>query len=179
MNASVFIAASIDGFIARKSGSIDWLPAEDANEDYGYKGFIDSVDAIVMGRNTFESVLSMGWWQYEDKPVIVLSHYPLNIPSKIKESVTRMSEDPLTLVSNLEKLGYSHLYVDGGMTIQSFLEAGLISQLIITRIPVLIGNGIPLFGPLTHDIRLQHLLTRQYKNGLVQSHYRVLETVNS
>lgn len=179
MKASVFIATSVDGFIARKNGSIDWLPAEETNEDYGYKEFIDSVDAIVMGRNTFESILAMEWWPYGEKPVIVLSHRPFITPPKIKGNVNRMSEEPITLVSRLEKLGYSHIYVDGGITIQSFLKAGLISQLIITRIPVLIGDGIPLFGPLTHDIRLQHLLTKQYRNGLVQSHYQVLETANS
>lgn len=174
MKASVFIATSVDGFIARKDGSIDWLPAEDPDEDYGYREFIDTVDAIVMGRNTFESVLSMDIWPYENKPVIVLSHRQLTIPPKINKHVKVMSAAPVLLVAELAQLGYRHLYVDGGITIRSFLNDGLISQLIITRIPILIGSGIPLFGPLARDIRLRHLLTRQYENGLVQSRYEVL-----
>ena len=150
MKTSVFIATSLDGFIARPDGGLDWLgdPPEDGAEDYGHKKFMDTVDVLVMGRNTYEKVLTFSEWPYGSEPVVVLSHHPLQIPESITEFVETMSCSPVELVSLLSERGAKHLYVDGGKTIQSFLEAGLIQRLIITRIPVLIGGGIPLFGPL-------------------------------
>lgn len=177
MKASVFIATSLDGFIARPDGGLDWLgdPPEEGAEDYGYKKFMDTVDALVMGRSTYEKVLTFGGWPYGSKPVVVLSHHPLQIPESIAESVETMSCSPVELVKLLSKRGADHLYVDGGKTIQSFLEAGLIQRLIITRIPVLIGGGIPLFGPLQRDVRLRHIGTRVFPRGLEQSVYEVAE----
>jgi len=176
MKASVYIATSLDGFIARANGDIDWLSgggSEDGGEDYGYKEFWDTVDVLVMGRNTYEKVLTFGEWPYGSKPVVVLSSKQVQIRKHIAKSVESMSCSPSELVSRLSGRGARHLYVDGGKTIQGFLDAGLIQQLIITRIPILIGSGIPLFGPLTHDIRLRHIETRQFANGLVQSKYEV------
>ena len=176
MKASVFIATSLDGFIARENGDIDWLPSPDSNasdEDYGYKEFMATVDVLVMGRKTFEKALTFGKWPYGSKPVVVLSSGPVQVPGKIAESVEAMSCSPTELVSRLAERGAGHLYIDGGKTIQGFLDAGLIQQIIITRVPTLIGSGIPLFGPLKHDIKLRHIETRQFASGFVQSKYTV------
>lgn len=177
MKASVYIATSLDGYIARGNGDIDWLPGSDGqggDEDYGYHEFMDSVDFLVMGRNTYEMVLSFGQWPYGDKPVVVLSSKPLKIPHHLAETVESKSCSPIELVKQLSERGAQHLYIDGGKTIQGFLNAGLIQQLIITRVPVLIGSGIPLFGPLNKDVKLQHIETRSFAQGLVQSKYEIL-----
>ncbi|QDT96095.1 dihydrofolate reductase family protein [Gimesia aquarii] len=180
MKASVYIATSLDGFIARENGELDWLPGSDGQsdpdgEDYGYHEFMDSVDALVMGRNTFELVLSFGEWPYGSKRVIVLSSKPLPIPSHLPPTVESTSCSPSDLVQKLSDEGLKHLYIDGGKTIQSFLNAGLIQELIITKVPVLIGSGISLFGPLDKDKKLQHIETLTYENGFVQSRYELVE----
>jgi dihydrofolate reductase len=176
MRASVYIATSVDGFIAREDGSIDWLPVGDSNsdEDYGYQDFINSVDALVMGRNTYELVRSFGSWPYGDKPVIVLTTRPLEIPEDLSHTVTIMSGSPVEIVQRLAERGNKHLYIDGGKTIQDFIREGMIQTLIITRIPVLIGSGLPLFGAVPNDIKLLHRETIQFENGLVQSRYEIL-----
>lgn len=135
------------------------------------------MDAIVMGRNTYELVLSFDSWPYGEKPVVVLSSRGVDIPDAIASAVESMSGPPREVVRRLAERGFGHLYVDGGKTIQGFLGEGLIQRLIITKVPVLIGSGIPLFGSLSRDIRLRHLETRQFENGLVQSKYEVLEEV--
>ena len=176
MKASVFIATSLDGFIAREDGRIDWLPSGDPSpdaEDYGYKDFIGTVDALVMGRRTYETALSFGEWPYGEKSVVVLSSKALEIPAKIAGSVEHMSLAPAEVVQALEKRGATHLYIDGGATIQGFLKAHLIQQITITRIPVLLGSGIPLFGKLEDDIKLRHINTRHFPNGFVQSRYEI------
>lgn len=178
MKATAYIATSIDGFIARQDGGIDWLSGQgDApeGEDYGYQEFIDSVDAIVMGRNTYELTSSFDSWPYGEMPVVVMSSRQVEIPGAIAGTVESMSPEPREVVRRLAERGFGHLYVDGGRTIQGFLYEGLIQRLVITRIPVLIGTGIPLFGPIPHDIRLHHVETRQFENGLVQSEYEVLD----
>ena len=171
MNASVFIATSLDGFIARENGAIDWLPENP--EPHGYDEFIASVDAIVIGRKTFETVLAFGGWFYGKTLVIVLSSKSSELKAPEGANCDFMSGDPRDIVAALERRGVKHAYVDGGVTIQRFLEAGLIQRLIITRIPVLLGSGIPLFGPLSHDVRLEHVVTRSFQGGLVQSEYNV------
>lgn len=170
MQASVFVGTSLDGFIARANGGLDFLPAD--AEPHGYEEFMASVDALVIGRKTYETVLSFGGWAYGEKPVFVLSTQPLAAapPGAVLE---RMSGDPADIVATLAARGLRHIYVDGGVTIQGFLRAGLIQRLILTRVPVLIGEGIPLFGALPRDIVLEHVATRQYAGGLVQSEYRV------
>jgi dihydrofolate reductase len=171
VKASVFVGVSVDGFIARLDGGLDFLPAD--AEPHGYDEFMASVDALVIGRKTFETVLGFGTWPYGEKPVIVLSTRPL-APAPRGAVVERMSGDPADIVSQCEARGLGHVYVDGGITIQRFLAAGLIQRLIVTRVPVLIGTGIPLFGALPRDIVLQHVATRQYPSGLVQSEYVVV-----
>jgi dihydrofolate reductase len=172
---SVYIATSLDGFIARPNGGIDWLdsPGDPAGEDYGYKEFFSSIDALVMGRNTYELVLTFGEWPYEKKVIVLSSGMP-TIPEKLTGKVEIMAGTPQEIVARLAEQGANHLYIDGGKTIQGFLQAGLIDEMIITRIPVLIGEGIPLFGKLEQDVRWQHIETKAYSNGLVMSKYRVL-----
>ena len=171
MKASVFIGTSLDGFIARVNGDFDFLPPG-GGEPHGYDEFMATVDALVIGRKTFETVLTFDTWPYGEKPVFVLSTRSL-APAPPGAVVEHMSGDPAEIVSRLAARGIQHIYVDGGITIQRFLQAGLIQRLIITRVPVLIGAGIPLFGVTQRDIALKHVATRQYASGLVQSEYAV------
>ena len=171
IRASVFVGTSVDGFMARADGALDFLPPG-GGEPHGYDAFIASVDALVIGRNTYEVVLAFDEWPYGDKPVFVLSSKPLR-DAPAGAVVERLSGEATEIVLQLAARGYAHLYIDGGITIQQFLRAGLIQRLIVTRVPVLIGTGVPLFGPLDRDIRLTHVATRQYASGLVQSEYRV------
>ena len=171
MKGSVFIATSLDGFIARPDGTIDWLP-HGSTEDYGYDPFMASVDALVMGRLTYESVVGMGVWFYGTKPVYVLSSRA--IPGAPEGAVVhRLAGDPHEIAAELDRRGVRDAYVDGGVTIQRFLRAGLIHRVIITRIPVLLGAGRPLFGELAQDLRLTHVRTQSWPSGLVQSEYLV------
>jgi dihydrofolate reductase len=172
MTVSVFVGTSVDGFIARPNGALDFLPA-DGGEPHGYNEFIASVDAIVIGRNTFETVLAFDTWPYGDKRVVVLSHGLVDLSAVRGGVVEQMAGTPAEIVSQLAATGAHHLYVDGGITIQGFLSAGLVQRLIITRVPVLIGEGIPLFGSLPRDIVLHHVATRHYPSGLVQSEYEI------
>jgi dihydrofolate reductase len=171
VKASVFIGTSLDGFIARPNGELDFLPPG-GGEPHGYEEFMATVDALVIGRKTFETVLAFETWPYGEKPVFVLSCHEL-APAPLGAVVEHMSGEPAEIVLQLVARGVQHIYVDGGVTIQRFLQAGLIQRLIITRVPVLIGDGIPLFGRLPHDVKLQHIATRHYSSGLVQSEYQV------
>jgi dihydrofolate reductase len=173
MAASVFIGMSVDGFIARANGDLDFLPPG-GGEPHGYDEFMASVDALVIGRKTFETVLSFPEWPYGKKRVVVLSSRPLDFSGVRGGNVEQMNGTPAEIVSKLAASGARHAYIDGGITIQRFLRAGLIQRLIITRVPVLIGEGIPLFGTLPHDIRLRHVATQHYPSGLVQTEYQVL-----
>ena len=169
---SVFVGASLDGFIARSNGDLDWLPAG-GGEPHGYDEFMASVDTLVIGRKTFETVLTFARWPYGGKRVVVLSSRPLDFSAVRGGVVEQMAGPPAEIVSKLAARGAHHLYVDGGITIQGFLRAGLVQRLIITRVPVLIGDGIPLFGSLPRDVRLQHVATEHYPSGLVKSEYQV------
>jgi dihydrofolate reductase len=178
LRTTVFVGTSVDGFLARPNGSFDFLPA-DGGEPHGYEEFIASVDTIVLGRNTYEVVLGFfKEWYYGTKRVVVLTSRPLDLQPAIARGgrVEQMSGTPADIVARLEATGSQHLYVDGGITIQQFLRAGLIDRLVITRVPVLVGVGIPLFGEVPHDIKLEHVATRSYRTGLVQSEYRVIKT---
>jgi dihydrofolate reductase len=171
VRASVFVGTSLDGFLARPGGELDFLPAG-GGEPHGYEEFMLTVDALVIGRKTFETVLSFDTWPYGEKPVFVLSSRPLD-PAPAGAVVERVTGPPSEIVSALGARGFRHVYVDGGATIQGFLRAGLIQRLVITRVPVLIGAGIPLFGTLPQDVVLRHIGTRQFASGLVQSEYEV------
>ncbi len=170
MKASVFVGVSVDGFLARPDGTFDFLP--ETPEPHGYEEFMASVDALVIGRKTYETCLSFPSWPYGEKPVFVLSSRGL-APPPAGARVERLSGAPASVVAALEARGVRHAYVDGGLTIQGFLEAGLIQRLVVTRVPVLIGEGRPLFGTTGRDVRLRHIATRQYPSGLVQSEYEV------
>jgi dihydrofolate reductase len=174
ITASVFVGTSVDGFIARQNGDLDWLPVG-GGEPHGYDEFIATVDTIVIGRKTFETVLGFEAWPYGEKRVVVLSSKPVDLSAAAGRggNVEQMGGPPTEILSNLAARGAEHLYVDGGITIQRFLRARLIDRLVITRVPVLIGDGIPLFGSLPQDIRLRHIATRSYPSGLVQSEYEV------
>jgi dihydrofolate reductase len=175
---SVFIATSLDGFIARPDGSIDWLNEANAlvppGEDCGYGRFMAGIDALIMGRNTFEQVLTFGEWPYGETPVIVLSRSLTSLPAHLPGTVSLSAEEPLQLVQRLSADGMQHLYVDGGLTIQSFLAAGRIDEITLTLIPVLLGQGKPLFGSMAGDVHLQLLSSHAYDFGFVQNTYRVV-----
>jgi dihydrofolate reductase len=174
---SVFIATSLDGFIARSDGRIDWL--DEANrlippgEDCGFASFFASVDALVMGRATFETLLKFPEWPYESKPLYVLSNTLTTLPPGTPGTVRLLAPNPEEVVRFCATQGHKHLYIDGGRTIQGFLSAGLIDELTITVIPVLLGEGIPLFTKLHADVHLRHISTQAYPFGFVQNRYAV------
>lgn len=177
ITCSVYIAASVDGFIARLDGDIEWLhKSEYASTDklgLSYDEFIAAVDVIVMGRNSFEKVLTFQSWPYEQTPVVVLSSRQVVIPDHLHEKVTIENRSPKELVSRLACQGKKHVYVDGGITLQRFLQARLIDEITVTQIPVLLGSGIPLFGSIGMEVSLNHLETTSSKNGFVQTRYRM------
>lgn len=173
IKVSVYIAVSLDGFIARKNGDIDWLTGGESGEDYGYADFMSTVDHVVMGRNTFEKVLSFGGWHYEKK-VIVLTSRDLPLAPELSDKAEALHVSPRELIHELERRGVRHIYLDGGVTVQHFLREGLVDEMTITTIPILIGEGLPLFGALEEDVRLELLGSQAFKNGFVQNIYKVL-----
>lgn len=175
MTCSVFVGASLDGFIARLDGSYDFLTAggEADGAANGYDAFFATVDAVLMGRATYEVVLPFPAWPYGRAPVFVLSHSELR-PAPAGAVVERIEGEPVSVHGELSRRGFRHLYVDGGRTIQSFLKRGLIDRLVVTRVPVLVGTGIPLFGPLDADVALRHVATRVIAGRAVQSEYAVI-----
>jgi dihydrofolate reductase len=174
MKTSVFVGVSVDGFIARPKGELDFLDAG-GDEPHGYDEFIATVDTIVIGRKTFETVLGFGTWPYGERLVVALSGRPLELSTAVSRGgrVEQMSGPPADIVATLADRGVQHVYVDGGITIQGFLREGLVNRLVITRVPVLIGSGIPLFGTLSRDVLLRHVATKTFRGGLVQSEYEV------
>lgn len=173
----VFIAASLDGFIARSNGDISWLDASAPlieGEDYNFAEFYSSVDALAMGRKTYETALGFAKWPYAGKRVVVLSHTAPVIPSNLPGSVEWMSGSPTEVVQRLGASGARRVYVDGGQTIQGFLQAGLINEITLTTIPILLGGGIPLFGSFKRELALQLLNSKTYPNGFVQTKYKVI-----
>lgn len=177
LTASVFIATSLDGYIARRDGSLDWLDEANARvpagEDCGYRAFMDTVDTLIIGRNTYEKVLTFGEWPYGDTPVIVMSHRPVSFPSHLPGTVCHSAEAPRALLNRLAAQSVQHVYVDGANTIQRFLAKSLIDRLTITTIPVILGDGIPLFGSGVRDIRLTHAGTTAFDFGFIQTTYLV------
>ena len=173
MKISVFVGTSVDGFIARPDDTLDFLSVRGAGPN-GYEEFVATVDVHVIGRRTFETVLGFDAWPYGKKPVIVLTNHPRTLKPPKGANCEAMAGSPGQIVTRLAKRGFRHIYVDGGKTIQKFLRAGLVQRLVVTRVPVLIGDGIPLFGDLERDVRLKHVTTRVIRGGLVQTEYRVL-----
>ena len=171
MKTTVYIGTSLDGFIARKDGDIDWLTKFASKEVFdSYNEFITRIDAHVIGRKTFEKVLDFPTWPYT-KDVFVLSTSMKQVPVRARGKVTLLAMKPRELLDHLQQKGFSGIYIDGGKVIQDFLQADLIDELIISKVPVLIGTGIPLFGELRSDLAFNHLRTETYSNGLVRSFY--------
>ena len=175
MKLSVFCGVSVDGFLARPNHALDFLDSG-GQVPHGFEEFFASVDVVVIGRKTFEVVLNFGGWFYGKKAVVVLSSRPVDFSTVKDGVVSQMSGEPGEIVAQLKARGFKHAYIDGGITIQRFLAAGLIDRLVITRVPILIGEGIPLFGSLPRDILLRHIATRSYQGGLVQSEYEPVRT---
>jgi dihydrofolate reductase len=171
----VFIATSLDGFIARPHGGLDWLIKQrTAGEDHGFDTMMESVDGLIMGRRTFQDVLCYDDWPYR-KPVVVMSRSlsEADIPEELQGRVRISELTPERIMQQLDSEGWARAYVDGGALIRSFLRAGLIADMVLTRIPILIGSGRPLFGDLDHDIDLEHVETRDFPSGLVRSTYQI------
>jgi dihydrofolate reductase len=193
----VFIALTVDGFIATPDGEVDFLNnfhpdpnappiADDEDDDeLGFAAFMRSVDCLVMGRKSFEKVLSFGrdMWAYGETPVIVWSRNEIKtvemIPDHLKKTVSCSSLPPTQLLAELNaKKGYTRVYIDGGTTIRQFLEADLIDEMILTRAPILLGEGIPLFDNDTtawkkRMITMKHVVTKAYPSGLVTTKYHI------
>ncbi|WP_041528266.1 dihydrofolate reductase family protein [Paracoccus aminophilus] len=173
--AHVFIAASLDGFIATRDGDVSWLTPNGAeNEDHGYDSFYGSVDGIIMGRGTWEVVSNFDPWPF-DKPVIVLSGSLTqeDVPAAQQKTVRIWNTSLPETMRKVSAEGWSRAYIDGGKLIQSALAEGLVQDMILTRIPVLLGSGLPLFGSLPKAIPLKHLRSESFPSGLVQSHYQI------
>ena len=175
IKCSVYIAASVDGFIAGPNGDIDWLHrpeyAASALKGLSYTDFIATVDALVMGRNSYEKVLSFDGWPYAETPVVVLSRKGVAIPEHLRGKVRVESGAPEEIVARLADEGKQHLYIDGGVTIQRFLQARLIDEMTITQIPILLGAGIPLFGDIGIEQTLRLIDATPSDNGFVQVRY--------
>ncbi len=183
MKCSVYIAASVDGYIASPDGGLDWLDtagnveADMGSDDMGFQAFINSIDCMVMGRKCMQTISSMNLtpeqWIYGDKPIVVLSKTLPEPPENLRAYVEMYSGDIQTLMIELERRGHKHAYIDGGATITSFINRKLIDEIIITRIPVLLGEGIPLFGKIKQRVKLENSSAIVFSNEFVQVKYRV------
>ena len=175
MTNSVYIATSLDGYIATTNGGLEWLNSfpNPSDSDYGYHEFMDRVDALVMGRKTFDIVAALTPWPYTKK-VFVLSGSLKEVPAVLVDQVEIVNGDISTVVKKLNTRGYHNLYIDGGQTIQAFLRKNLIDELIISKIPLILGEGIPLFSPQDQPLKFEHCSTEVFEGGLVKSHYKKL-----
>lgn len=168
---SIYIAMSIDGYIARQNGELDWLEyGHEGDEDYGFKKFIDTVDVIVLGRNTYEVVSGFDHWPYEGKKVIVLS----NTLNHVRKEAELFSGELCALASKLHSEGFQRVWVDGGVTVSKFLEAGLVDDMTISVIAMILGSGIPLFNTMNQEQKCRLISTQSYPSGLVQLKYEIL-----
>lgn len=170
----VFIATSLDGFIADKNGGLDWLqsiPNPD-NDDMGFVEFTDGVDALVMGRTTFETVIGFDVpWPY-DKPVFVLSNKLKEIPVSHKDKAYLVKGTLTEILEQIHEKGHERLYIDGGTTIRNFLKADLIDEIVLTTIPILLGGGSSLFGELPSELNFELIGTKIFLNQITQNHYK-------
>lgn len=171
MRTIAYIGTSLDGFIARNDGDIEWLTQfADDEAIHAYEEFMNRIDAIVIGRATFEKVLTFSSWPYTKK-VFVLSNSIKQLPDTRSDKIILLSMKPEELLSYLSGLGFSTIYVDGGKVIQDFLKEDLIDEMIIAKAPILIGSGIPLFNYIDTDLQFKHVRTAVQSNGLVRSYY--------
>jgi len=168
------MAVSIDGYIAGPDNDLDWLeqlPNPDG-DDFGFADHMASIDAVVMGRGTFDAVADFRPWPY-DKPVVVVSSSLSELPDDLLDSVQLISGSPGEVVDQCHQRGFDNLYIDGGSFVTAFLREGLIDEMTISRIPVLLGGGTQLFGSLPEAVWWDHVSTRSFAGGLVQSTYRL------
>lgn len=171
----VFLGLSVDGFIAKPDGDLSWLISRgELAGDAGFTPFMESVDALLMGRNTYEAIAHQNEWPYLERPVHVLSS---TLATDIDPRIT-VHPTFAAAVTALAIAGYRRVYIDGGQTVRAFLEAGLIAEMTLSRVPVLIGTGAPLFGPLVADVALEHVRTVVLDGGMVQTTYRVPSSPN-
>jgi dihydrofolate reductase len=170
---SVYIAISLDGYIATPENGLEWLNTfpNPSDSDYGYHEFMDRVDALVMGRKTFDIVSSFDPWPYTKK-VFVLSRSLKEVPAVLVDQVEIVTGDISAVVKKINKQGFNKLYIDGGQTIQAFLRKNLIDELIISKLPIILGEGVPLFTPQNLSIKFEHCSTEVFDGGLVKSHYK-------
>ncbi|MDO5969703.1 dihydrofolate reductase family protein [Flavivirga aquimarina] len=170
----VFIGKSLDGYIAGKNGELDWLdmiPNPEQN-GMGYYDLMEEIDVIVMGKTTFETVISFDIdWPYK-KHVFVLSHSLKEVPDNLKDKVTLLHGKESDVLDSIHKKGFNNLYIDGGKTVQNFLKADLIDELRISTIPIVLGGGVPLFDTLPKSLIFNHVKTEVFLNEIVQSHYK-------
>ena len=173
LQACVFLGLSVDGFIARPDGDLTWATSRgEAAGDAGFTPFVESVDAVLMGRGTYDVIAGFDDWPYRGRPVHVLST-TLAPDADARVSVHSSFDDALAA---LAAAGHRRVYVDGGRTVRTFLAAGLVTELTLSRVPVLIGEGVSLFGPLSQDVDLEHVRTEVLGGCMVQTTYRVSGT---
>lgn len=177
MRCSVFLATSLDGFIAREDDCLDWLDRANKSlppgEDGGFADFLAGVDVLVIGRASFEIVLGFGLaaWPYGARRVVVLTRRPLALPPALEGQVETSQEAPVELLARLRRQGARHAYVDGGLTVQRFLAEDLVDALTLTVVPVLLGRGKRPFGALPRDRWLSVDEVRTWPGGFVQLRY--------
>lgn len=177
MSCKIYIATSLDGYIADENNSIEWLniipfTQEIQNE---FDSFIENIDCIIMGKNTFETVISFDEWPYK-KEVFVLSNSMKNIPNKYENKAKLVNEKNMfNLINLLKDKGYKNFYIDGGTTIQNFLKENLIDEMIITTIPIILGSGKSLFCQLSNSIEFRLIKSKILSNCCVQSTYGIKE----
>ncbi len=168
----VFMGMSLDGYVADKNNSVEWLnayPQEDGPESH-FSLFMDNMDAIIMGRNTFETVHSFGVWPYT-KPVIVLSKSLESLPQGYEGKASLSKEDVKDVLLSAFRKGYKELYIDGGAVVRSFLALDLIDSMTLTQVPLLLGGGVSLFGDMDATMKFTHIHTQVLDGGLVLSGY--------
>ena len=183
MKCSVYIATSVDGYIATPDGGVDWLhtagnlEADMGSEDMGFKSFMNSVDCMIMGRKCMEMISSMNLtpeqWPYGDVRIVVLSNTVKEPPENLRGKIEMHSSDIQDLIIKLENSGFKHAYIDGGSTITSFINLKLIDEMIITKAPVLLGEGIPLFGKINKSVKLENAKASAFPNDFIQVKYSV------
>jgi dihydrofolate reductase len=165
---SVFIASSLDGYIATHDGSLAWLEeAAGSDEDYGYESFLESVDALAMGRGTYDHIAHLDPLPFGGRPVFVFTHHP----PRPREGVTFWQESPRVALDRWNSIGLGRVYVDGGALISDFLAQGLIDDLVLTKAPILLGNGLPLFHPIPLSTQLRLESVQSWPSGFVNLTY--------
>ena len=183
MKCSAYIATSADGYIATPDGGVDWLhtagnlEADMGSEDMGFQSYMDSVDCMIMGRKCMEMISSIDLtpeqWIYGDMRIVVLSNTVKEPPENLRGKIEMYSGDIQELILKLEKSGYKHAYIDGGSTITSFINLKLINEMTITKVPVLLGEGIPLFGKINKSVKLKNAKASAFPNDFIQVNYSV------